>query len=91
MEAGLVSLDGDELAKEEALAEQYFVNQRGKIQLEDKDDIKERIGRSPGRWDADKLALWGFKYAPIIKKKDMYSTRKRSSGMLPAYESAMGA
>lgn len=90
MEDGMVSLDRDEFAKEEALAEQYFVNQRGKIQLEDKDEIKERIGRSPGRWDADKLAIWGFKYAPLIKKKDMYS-RKRNSGMLPVYETAMGA
>lgn len=89
MDQGMVSLDENEFAKEEAIAEQYFVNLRGKIQLEDKDEIKERLGRSPDRWDADKLAIWGFKYAPVIRKKDAY--RKAKSGMLPAYESAMSA
>lgn len=72
MEAGRIRMDEDIFAREEATAEQYFVNARGKIQLEDKDDIKERLGRSPDRWDARKLAIWGLKFAEQINKKDRW-------------------
>ena len=74
MEKGNVSLDKHTGAKEEALADEYFVNHRGKIQIIDKQDIKDSIGRSPNRWDARKLAIWGFKYGPkSIKSKDAWA------------------
>jgi phage terminase large subunit len=91
MEQGLISLNDNEVALEEGTGEQYFVNQRGKIQIEDKDDIKERLGRSPNVWDARKLAIWGIKFAPVIRKIDMYNRRERKSSMVPSTMSYMGA
>ena len=90
MEQGQISLDDNEAAMEEALAEQYFGNLRGKLQIEDKDDIRDRLGRSPDRWDARKLAIWGIQFAPIMKPVDMYSREKRSS-MAPTRHSYMGS
>lgn len=91
MEAGLVSMDHDDLAKEEALEEMYYTNLRGKIQIEDKEDIKERLGRSPNRWDADKLAIWGTRFAPIRTAKNLYRPNRARQSMIPAYETPMGA
>lgn len=90
MAAGHICLDTNEQARQEAIIEEYFINTRGKIQLEDKSDIKDRIGRSPGRWDARKLAIWGFKFAEPIKKTDKWRDGSGSS-MIPAAGSFMGA
>lgn len=90
MEKGKISLDNDAWAKEEALTEKYFVNLKGDIQLEDKEEVKERIGRSPGKWDARKLAIWGFKYSDPIKKRDPWKNRKRDS-MAPDLDGFMAA
>lgn len=91
MEKGLICLDDDQFEKEEAITIQYFVNLRGKIQLEDKDDIKERIGRSPDRWNATELAIWGLKYAPVIKPRDKWRDSYRISTMVSSVGSPMGA
>jgi len=92
MEAGLVSLDEDESAKDEALEAHYFISpQSGKIQIEDKEDIKDRLGRSPNKWDATTLAIWGFKFAPIMKKRDMYNRAAGRFSMVPNISTAMGA
>lgn len=80
MTDGNVSLDDDERALEEATEEKYFINLKGKIQVENKEDLKDRIGRSPNQWDARRMAIWGFKTAKQIKPKDKW--RKRSSGGL---------
>jgi len=90
MDQGQISFDDNEIAMEEALAEQYFCNMRGKLQIEDKDDIKDRLGRSPDRWDARKLAIWGLQFAPILKPVDMYN-RQRKSSMVPDHHSFMSA
>jgi hypothetical protein len=90
MEAGLVCLDENEEAKEDMTEAEYFVNLHGKIQIEEKEDIKERLGRSPGRGDARVMGIWAHQFAPIIKAKDMY-TRQRQSSMVPNCSSAMGA
>ena len=89
MDEGLVSLEEDEGQREEAVAIEYFVNGKGRIQIEDKDDLKERIGRSPNKIDAAILAIWGlFKFSPVIKPRDVWAT-KRSSSMVPNFGSAM--
>lgn len=90
MEKGMISLDSNETAKEEAITERYFINLKGKIQIEDKEDIKERLGRSPGQWDARKMAIWGFKFAQVIHKKDSWRSR-RSAGFKPDVNSFMTA
>jgi hypothetical protein len=69
---------------------EYFVNLHGKIQIEEKEDIKERLGRSPGRGDARVMGIWAHQFAPIIKAKDMYN-RQKAGSMVPSYASAMGA
>lgn len=50
----------DEELIEDLTEEEYFTNKRGLIQIEDKRDIKERLGRSPGRGDAYKMLQWAF-------------------------------
>jgi len=54
-------------------------NSFGQIQIEKKEKIKERIGRSPDRADAYVMGLWGLKFAtPKEKelKKDAYREKQ---------------
>ena len=90
MEAGLVSFDENEEAKEDMTEAEYFVNLRGKIQIEEKEDIKERLGRSPGRGDARVMGIWGLQFASVVKPKDMYNQQRKSS-MVPTRYSAWSA
>jgi len=55
-------------------------NSFGQIQIEKKEKIKERIGRSPDRADAYVMGLWGLKFAtPKEKelKKDAYREKQK--------------
>jgi len=90
MDQGLISLDDNEAAMEEAIAEKYFINLRGKMQIEEKADLKELIGRSPDRWDARKLGIWGMQFAPVIRPIDA-QTRERRMSMVPDRHSYMGS
>ena len=57
LEEGAISLaDNDELMADLA-AIRYFFTAQGKIQLETKDEVRRRLGRSPDRADAVALAL----------------------------------
>jgi hypothetical protein len=49
---GNASLPNDPLLHEELAEVKYFINKKGKIQIEEKIDIKDRLGRSPNRADA---------------------------------------
>ena len=40
--------------------EEYFENKKGVLQIEPKDELKERLERSPGRGDAYKMLQWAF-------------------------------
>lgn len=40
--------------------DEWFENDRGELQLIDKADIKESLGRSPGRGDCWKMLQWAF-------------------------------
>ena len=65
---GRASIPNDEELIEELLEVKFFENKRGKIQLEDKDDVKERLGRSPDKADAWVMLQWAFSqkcYKPI--------------------------
>lgn len=80
VEAGRISIPDDKYLKEELAEVKYFFNMRGKIQLESKDDIKERLGRSPNRADAFVLLVRGFKKAqPARGKKDRWNPEDTSS------------
>ena len=45
---------------EDLREEEYFENKRGLLQIEDKEDLKEKLKRSPGRGDAWKMLQWGM-------------------------------
>jgi len=85
---GRVSIPDDPILLEELTEVKYFINRRGLIQIEDKEDIKERIGRSPNRADALVQGLWvmrDLQKKPKEKPSDEY--RDSSS----EYESATSA
>lgn len=65
MEQGKVSLPDDEDLIADLSAICYEFDQRGRIKLESKDDVRKRLGRSPDRADAVALAL-GTSGRPIV-------------------------
>jgi hypothetical protein len=71
-EAGRERIPDDEYLKQELQEMKYFINGRGKIQIEEKEDIKDRIGRSPDRADAWVLNVWGRKSSKVIHSKDTW-------------------
>lgn len=69
----------DEQLMTELSAIKHQRNSFGQIQIEKKEEIKKRIGKSPDRADAFVMGLWGLKYAiPKEKeeKKDGYFEKK---------------
>ena len=88
---GHISLDDNDYSRQEATECVYFTNGRGRIQIEDKEDLKARILRSPNRWDARVLAIWGFKTATKIVKKDSWKSDGYSTSMATGGGSAMAA
>ena len=72
---------GDAELLEDLGEEEYFENKRGLIQIEPKEDLKERIGRSPGKGDAWKMLQWGLsknykKRSSFMDKVFGYHTKK---------------
>jgi hypothetical protein len=57
MEQGKVALPDDEDLIADLSAITYEFDQRGRIRLEGKDEVRKRLGRSPDRADAVALAL----------------------------------
>jgi len=45
---------------EDLFEDEYFENTRGRLQVIPKEEIKERLGRSPGRGDCWKMLQWAF-------------------------------
>lgn len=72
-EEGRERIPDDEFLKQELSEMKYFINGRGKIQIESKDDLKDRIGRSPDRADAWVMNVWARKASKVIHKKDAWS------------------
>lgn len=82
---GHICLDANDYAREEAVSVCYFTNARGRIQIEDKEDLKARLSRSPNRWDARVCAIWGFKFAVKMTKSGGWASDGYSSGsMVPS-------
>ena len=65
-ENSAVSIQNDEMLIEELCETKYFFTRDGKKQIEAKEDIKSRLGRSPDR--ADALAQWLW-VLPEVKKR----------------------
>jgi hypothetical protein len=79
-----------ELRRELSFVKYRVVNSNGRIQLEPKEETKERLGRSPDRADAFIYGLWALKYAQPVKKDGWrdYSDKKEIKS---AVTSAMAA
>jgi hypothetical protein len=90
-EAGRERIPDDEYLKEELKERKYFINARGKIQLESKEDVKDRIGRSPNRADAWVMNVWARKSSKVIHKKDVWSDSQEQSEVSRGPLSAMAA
>lgn len=90
-EAGRESIPDDEFLKQELMEVKYFINLRGKIQIEDKDDIKERIKRSPNRADAWILNVWGRKSSKIVRTKNSWEDDRSAHEVGSGVKSAMAA
>jgi phage terminase large subunit len=78
-EEGNASIPNDPMLIEELLEVKYFINKRGKIQIELKEEVKERLGRSPNRADAWIYYQYGMSQAEPIKHTDVWTGEKGSS------------
>jgi hypothetical protein len=65
---------------EELKADEYEI-QRGFLRLIPKEDIKERIGRSPGRADCWKMLQWAFEQNYRDERRGLFDDENK----LPAY------
>ena len=75
------ALDDQETADDLSAAE-YKVRVDGKIVMEPKEDIKERLGRSPGKGDA---LLLTFAY-PVAKRSDFPAAGGRQPNVISEYD-----
>ncbi|KKL84723.1 hypothetical protein LCGC14_1961840, partial [marine sediment metagenome] len=78
---GIAAVDINAKELIDDLMEEEWFEKNGKIQLEDKDDIKERLGRSPGQGDCWKMLQWAF-------NQNYKSIDTRENTKLPAYAMA---
>lgn len=75
--AGNIEAPKDKQTVEELCEMRYFFNSKGKMQLEKKEEIKERLGRSPDRADAWVLAVWGLRSAKALPLDQPKSDNER--------------
>ena len=81
LEAGRVQLLAtDEDAREELSWTRYkTIKSSGIYQVEPKDDVKERYGRSPDHADALLNGLWAFPQAKVVTRPDKYMRQRRDN------------
>lgn len=86
---GRVALPDDDSLLEELCEVLYFYNSRGKIQLEKKEDVKERLGRSPDRADAFIISVYMQQFCQDQGRRerypDMFSTRYEEAELPNSY------
>lgn len=90
-EAGRERIPDDEYLKQELVERKYFINSKGKIQLEEKDDLKDRIGRSPNRADSWIMNVWARKTSRVVRKQDRWSDDGEHREVSKGATSAMAA
>ena len=90
VQAGHVRAPQDERTIEELCETRYLLKSNGKIYLEPKADIKERLGRSPDRADAWVQAVWGLQFATTLSPDEDLDTATPDFGM-PAEEVTSGS
>ena len=86
--AGKASINPrDTELREDLLADEFFVK-NGMLQLVDKEDVKDKIGRSPGRGDAWKMLQYAFSFYQETRISNILS-EKEIEGK-PVYAVGMG-
>lgn len=82
---GLASIPDDDELIEELLEIEFFENNRGLIQIEDKQDIKDRLDRSPDKADCWIMLQWGFdqKYEKVKQLKSRTYSFEREEDLYP--------
>jgi len=65
LQLGKVKAPTDERCVEELCETRYLVTSKGKLMIEPKADIKDRLGRSPDRADAWVQAVWGLRSCEV--------------------------
>lgn len=75
LEEGRVQMDPDDkdLIEQLSWAKYKTIKSSGVFQVEPKDDIKKRYGRSPDEADAFLNGLWALPQAKLIHKEDRYA------------------
>ncbi len=87
---GLLAYPEDPELRRQLCSVRYkVINSNGKIQLEPKQDTKDRLTRSPDRADAFVYGIWAIKDTPPITKDAWKETEHRE--ILGTVKSAMGA
>jgi phage terminase large subunit len=89
-ERGDAAVPNDPVLIEELTEVKYFMNNKGKIQIEGKDDIKERLGRSPNRADAWVMFQYGMEQASPIHKERYRRDSSGTSGEISAASKGLG-
>ncbi len=90
-ESGRERIPNDEYLKQELEERKYFINARGKIQLESKDDVKDRLGRSPNRADSWIMNVWARKTSAVVHKKDVWNDSGEHHEVSTGAQSAMAS
>ncbi len=82
---GKASIPNDPVLIEELKIVTFWVNNRGLIQIESKEELKEpdRLGHSPNRADGWIYLQWGFEQSESIKNQDKWAeqTDSQDSGV----------
>jgi len=86
LEAGRVQIQSDDVELQEQLswAKYKAIKSSGVFQVEAKDDIKKRYGRSPDNADAFLAGLWAMKQANVVVKKDRWAPKEKAYHLNPA-------
>lgn len=81
LQEGMVEIDptDTELIEQLSWAKYKLIKSNGEFQVEAKDDIKARYGKSPDESDAWLNGLWALPQVRIEKRKDAYLTEPKSS------------
>lgn len=80
--------DGGEndMLMEELTQIEWFTNKRDRIQIEDKDDIKDKLGHSPNKADCYVLLSHGFDVAEPIKKMEKRIEKMRKMAIVNQFQ-----
>ena len=72
LERGLIALPHDPELREELVATQWRISSSGRIQIEAKDDLRARLGRSPDKADALAMVMHSYERSGRRRRFGVY-------------------